>query len=201
MTEVYEMPAFVAEWLERNKIPLDPQERGQAVWAEWDARRGHLLLGWWGEANCTVCGQSDRPERSLVTPAGFDSNNWQHGCGRWWSPFEGMVDLTVGRSDELDEESLLDVLDAELRDLRTEQEGEVLRIRAALAADLKRFLHEYPDEDVRQEAATGSETEPGIWRPEYGQWENWDYDPRTEGDTITVAEQDLPRTRLIEGVS
>lgn len=183
------LPAFVTEWLENNHIPLnpDPAERGSDIWAEWDAHRGQVELGVWPSQDCPRCGQSSGPAHtSLVVPPGFDDNNWQHGCGEWWSPARSYVKIADQPVDEVISE-LAEVV----ADLRQRQDAEVEAVRERLTADLRDFLAENTTDEDREQNAGGSEIEPGIWRPQGGEWEAWDYRPSSEGDTITVTESDL----------
>lgn len=194
MTDMRELPEVVADWLRRNHIALAPPpgERGQAAWAEWDGRCGELLLGVWLEIDCPRCGQSDRPERSLIVPGGFTDNDWQHGCGHWWSPIGGTVPVPdVEDLYGVALEEVLHELDEELAELRAAQRTAVDEVRADLTGQLRRFLNLFPDEEERIEQAGGGETEPGIWRPDGGEWEIWAYDPTGGSDPITVVESDL----------
>lgn len=181
-------PAFVAYWLDANRVPLspDPAERGGDIWAEWDAHRDQIELGVWLSQNCPRCGETGPARMSLVSPPGFNDNNWQHGCGLWWAPARKWVTV----ADRPEDEVLAD-LNEMVTELRQRQDAGVAAIRKRLATDLREFLAEWTTEEDREENASGSEVEPGIWRPDDGEWEAWDYHPSSEGDTITVTESDL----------
>jgi hypothetical protein len=186
------VPDVILEWLQANRIPLAPEQRDTSIWAEWDPIDRLLHLGWWGETVCENCGQSDRPERSLIVPRGFTDNNWQHGCGVWWRPYEGVavVPADVNLSSSAVRAELVVHLDEELADMRRAQDDVVDMMRKALAKELAAFLHTYTDDEDRAEQARGSEIQPGIWRNDSGRWEIWVYDPRADEDTITVDEDD-----------
>lgn len=184
-------PAFVAEWLSANRIPLapDPADRGSDIWAEWDAHRRKVELGAWVSQACPRCGQTGPARLSLVVPPGFTDNNWQHGCGEWWSPARTHVVV----KDLPDGEVLAD-LEESVAQLRKQQDDEVAAVRKRLATDLREFLADWATDDDRERNAGGSEVEPGIWHPSGGEWEAWDYHPSSEGDAITVTESDIGGT-------
>lgn len=183
-----QMFPVIADWLREHSIKLDPDvyER-DGIWAEWDAGRSRLHMGWWDTEQCPQCNQTDRPELPLVVAPGFGDNNRQHGCGFWWSPVREYITVTRDDTDE----SIQGKLETLLAAMREEQQIAAAAILAGVVKELRAFLAKYATEDERAEAAYGSETEPGVWRPDGGEWEAWGYDPRSTGDTITVAESDL----------
>lgn len=188
-----DMPAVIGDWLRDHSIALDPDpNQRDGIWAEWDSRRGQLHMGWWESYECPRCNQTDRPVRYLVVAPGFDDNNWQHGCGHWWHPVREYITVTATDTDE----GIQSDLDTLLAAMRQEQQEAATEIRVGLVDDLRNFLDEHQTEGDRQGAAYGSQTEPGVWRPAGGEWEAWEYDPRSVGDTITVTESDLEPVKV-----
>lgn len=114
----------------------------------------------------------------------------QHGCGAWWGPWAS--DAVLVGADEIVEEV------AEL--LGQKVQARAAKAIAAAREKLTDGLREQlaavlalPPEDREP---TGNETNPGVYREDYGpqegEWVAWDYDvDTTAGDVITVYASDL----------
>jgi hypothetical protein len=107
-------PDAVKEWSRTNKVLDYPDTGSVGPWADWDTTRSQVVLGLWGETRCPRCGEANRPTASLIIPKGFTDNNWEHGCGEWWSPSRRVVDVP----DPSAYAEITAALDAALADLK-----------------------------------------------------------------------------------
>ncbi|MEV0732346.1 hypothetical protein [Polymorphospora sp. NPDC050346] len=159
---------------------------------------------------CPSCGQavqmnSDCPVGLNLGEAGgqLQEHDKQHGCGEWltvdWDEVTGTskpdsddeIVPGIGPADVVAAaEQLAEVTRGKRADGRARLEQ---RLRDDLAAALDRLAEPLAagetDQDRADEARTGSEVEPGVYR-EGDLWLAWDYAPGTD-DVVTVTADDL----------
>lgn len=159
----------------------------------------HLRVARAWRTTCQTCGQTiPTGNIGAVTwdddlVCGKGSHSHQHGCGAWNWPEEVTIDLTEDSDiDDAVAEGIAavdELIDAEQADGATAIEA---RLRVDLAdalarrADLAAMFPDMDAEELDEAITTGSDTGPGVYLDEQDGWVAWDYDPRSDGDPLTV---------------
>jgi hypothetical protein len=154
----------------------------------------------WADRITDRCDQCGEPIAKVVEgcPAVLDaeacaggqleSTDLQHGCGNWLS-----VDWREADIDQVTAVAKEMAADRK-REIDAEHERIERRLRRDLTAAMARLSEPLDAGETAEERAdevtTGSEIEPGIYH-DADQWLAWDYDPASEGDTITVTADEV----------
>ncbi len=177
----------------------------------------HYVIVWADRVydRCPQCRQSINREVTdcpvILDPVAggiLMDTNQQHGCGLWLTV--GYTEVRPGPADQgetCDDMvapavavaqvlAAAEELSKRWNPVAAAQRAQIeedlrLDLRNTLAALAEPLVDDETLDDRIEDVTSGSETEPGVYCDDEGNWLAWEYDPSTDGETITIYARDL----------